>query len=409
MKKILLSTLFLGSTSLAFAGGFQLNLQGLRQLAMGGGGAAHPWDVSTLFYNPAGLSQLNGIQAYAGVIGVSPTIKYVQTPTGGYSYETKSQLFTPFNVYVGGPIKKDSKIGVGIGVYTPFGSGTKWPDDWEGRYLSQEIELQSFFVQPTLSYKINDMISVGAGFIYAFGDVKLRQALPVQFLDGSDGAASLKGNGNGLGYNLGLHVKPINDLEVGLTYRSKVNMKVNSGDAVFTVPSSLGSAFPNTDFSATLPLPSVLSLGLAYKINTKLMVQADVNYVSWKAYDTLSFDYATNTPQLQDTHTPRLYQNKAAFRLGAHYQITKSFEGMIGGAYDPSPIKDGFVSPELPDANRIAGMIGVAVQPISKVSILAVVEYVTSEKRDGIFLPGNFSGKYQSKALNIGLGLTYNF
>lgn len=409
MKKILLSTLFFGCGSFAFAGGFQLNLQGLRQLAMGGGGAAHAWDISTLFYNPAGLSQLQGIQAYAAIVGVSPTIKFVQTPTGGYSYNTKSQLFTPFNVYIGGPIKKDSKIGVGVGVYTPYGSGTKWPDNWEGRYLNQEIELQSIYVQPTVSYKINDMISLGAGFIYAFGNVKLRQALPVQYLDGSDGEASLKGNGNGLGYNLGLHVKATNNLEVGLTYRSKVNMKVSSGNAVFTVPASLSSSFPNGDFSASLPLPSVLSLGLAYKVTSKLMIQADVNYVSWKAYDTLSFDYANNTPQLQDTHTPRLYQNKAAFRLGAHYQITKSVEGMIGGAYDPSPVKDGYVSPELPDANRLTGSIGIAVQPISKVSIMAVVEYVSSAKRDGTFIPGNFSGKYQSKALNIGLGLTYNF
>lgn len=410
MKKILLSTLLIGGvTSTVMAGGFQLNLQGIRQLAMGGGGAAHPWDASTIFYNPAGISSLTGIQAYASMIGVKPNIKYVQTPTGGYSYESEAQWFTPFNVYVGGPIKKGSKIGVGLAVYTPFGSGTKWPDNWAGRYLSREIELQSFFFQPTVSYQINDMISVGAGFVYAYGNVELRQALPVQFLDGSDGHAALKGSGSGYGFNAGVYVKPVDALEIGVTYRSKVVMNVNSGTATFVVPSSLETAFPNSSFSSSLPLPSVLSLGLAYKVGSKLTIQADVNYVNWKAYDTLAFDYKENTPQLEDTKAPRLYQNKAAFRLGANYQISEKFAAMIGGAYDPSPVRDGFVSPELPDANRYTGSFGLSFNPIQKVGIMAAVEFVSSEKREGTYEPGGFSGKYQSKAFNIGLGLTYTF
>lgn len=407
MKKILLSFILLGGVHCSFAGGFQLNLQGIQQLAMGGSGTAFPWDASTVFYNPGGLSSLQGMQLSASLIGVKPSIKYVQTPTGGSSYETIPQWFTPFNLYVGGPLKKGSKFGLGFGIYTPFGSGTKWPDEWEGRYLSQEIELQSIFFQPTISYRLNDILSVGAGFVYAYGNVTLRQALPVQFLDGSDGNAKLRGHGSGLGLNVGIHAQVLKDLNLGLTYRSQVNMKVKSGDAVFHVPTSLESAFPNSKFSTSLPLPAVLSLGVAYTVNSKLIIQADFNYVNWKPYDTLSFDYKQNTPQLQDTHTPRLYENTLAIRLGAHYQFSEKFAGMIGGAYDPTPVQDNFVSPELPDANRMTGSLGLSYKIISKLKAAAAIELVTTGKRDATFLPGNFSGKYQSKAFNIGLGLSY--
>ena len=133
MKKQLLlaATLLLPAIS-SMGAGFQLNLQGLRQLAMGGGGAAWPWDAATVFYNPGGLTRLQGIQAYGGALLIIPKVRYVQSPTGGYSYNSVNQVFTPFNLYVGGPVRPGSRLAVGIGVYTPFGSGLKWDDDWTG-------------------------------------------------------------------------------------------------------------------------------------------------------------------------------------------------------------------------------------------------------------------------------------
>jgi long-chain fatty acid transport protein len=82
---------------------------------------------------------------------------------------------------------------------------------------------------------------------------------------------------------------------------------------------------------------------------------------------------------------------------------------MLGGAYDASPVRDGYVSPELPDANRWVITGGLTYKPISKLTIMAAVEYVTSEKRDAMFLPANFSGKYQTKAITPGIGVSYDF
>src|SRR3954471_20923589 len=116
MKKYLLaSSLLLASSMASFGGGFQLNLQGLRQLAMGGSGTAWPWDASTIYYNPGGLARLHGIQAYASMLTIFPSTAFgnqMQSGMESTSLSSAAQTFVPFNFYVGGPIQEDSKFAV---------------------------------------------------------------------------------------------------------------------------------------------------------------------------------------------------------------------------------------------------------------------------------------------------------
>lgn len=408
-KHILLATALLWSAAISFGAGFQINVQGLRQIAMGGTGSAYPWDASTIFYNPAGLSGLKGIQAYGSLQFLIVNTQYVQTPTEGYSARAKQAVYTPFNFYVGGPIKKDSKWGIGLGIYTPFGSGLTWDDDWEGRYIIRHISLQSFFFQPTASYKINNMVSVGAGFIYATGNMDIKRAIPLQNEQGHDGEGELKGNANGIGFNLGAQLKANDWLQFGINYRSKVKMKVRNGQASFIVPSSLKSNLPDTKFTTDLQLPDVLTASVAIKPLKRLTLTAEINYVGWKSYDTLRFDYETNTSALQDSKAPRNYKNTLALRLGAHYQATNRLAVMAGCAYDPSPVADGFVSPDLPDADRWAVTGGLSFNATKKLTILTAIEYGASRKRTAEYTPDNFNGKYQTKAIIPCIGVTYDF
>ncbi|MBA3827817.1 MAG: outer membrane protein transport protein [Taibaiella sp.] len=408
MRKLtLLTASALLATSLSYGAAYQLNLQGLRQLAMGGTGTATPWDVSTLFYNPAGLSLINGIQAYGSAQFIMPSTGYAQST---YTTNTQSQTFTSFNVYLGGPLQKDSKVGLGIGVYTPFGDGLTWDNNWLGRYVIQKIYLQTIFIQPTVSYKLNDYISAGIGFIYATGNVVLKQALPVQMADGTDAHGELKGGGNGTGFNAGIHVRASDQWQFGVTYRSRVNLKLNGGNATFTVPQSLTTQFPNTTFNSRLPLPAVFSVGIGYKPSAKWSFQADVNFTQWSAFDSLNFDYAQTTSALSNTHLPFKYKNTVTYRLGASYQVNSKIGLMAGGAWDPTPVTDGFVSPVLPDADRIVLTGGVTYMPCNRVTILAAVEYVTTKKMDNrSYDYANFSGTYQTKAITPAIGICYHF
>src|SRR6478735_9535957 len=96
------------------------------------------------------------------------------------------------------------------------------------------------------------------------------------------------------------------------------------------------------------------------------------------------------------TSAGRMYKNTLSARLGAHYQATDKFAIMLGSAYDPSPVRDDLVSPDLPDANRIVLTGGVSYKPAHSFTILAAIEYVTSERRESNYEEAAFSGTYQT-------------
>jgi long-chain fatty acid transport protein len=101
---------------------------------------------------------------------------------------------------------------------------------------------------------------------------------------------------------------------------------------------------------------------LGYRATEKLLFALDVNYVGWKIYDTLAFDYKNNTSSLLDTKSARNYKNTFAFRFGSQYKLNEKLILRLGLAYGISPIQNGYVSPETPDANRINFTAGVGYQ-----------------------------------------------
>lgn len=395
--------------SQAFAAGFQLNLQGIRQLAMGGSGTAITWNSDIIFYNPAGMADLNLWQASVSGLAIMPSVQYANSSA---VVSSEQQVFTPFNVYVGGPIggkKVKGKLALGVGIYTPFGSGLKWDDNWSGRYITQEIALQTIFAQPTISYKINDRLSAGVGYVVAYGDVTLRRAVPIQDAQGNDGTGELSGVAWGRGFNAGVRYKLTNRLILGLNYRSGVNMYTQTGDAQFKVATALADSFPNTKFKTSLPLPAVGTFGVGYHPITKLTIQADVNYTFWSTYDSLRFDFAQNTEQLEDIAAPRMYQNTLTYRFGLNYAFSDKFALMLGFAWDESPVQDDFVTPDLPDNDRTVYTGGFSYRPLERLTINAAVEYVYTQARKSNYAYEGFSGTYQTTAITPGIGISFDF
>ncbi len=411
-KTLLLSLAGVALSSLAQAGSFQINLQGIRQTAMGGTGVAMPWDASAIFFNPGALSRISSIQVYGSGFLVSPNIRFVPANSGNTYYDNEKETSTPFAFYVGGTLRKMPKLGLGLGVYTPFGSSINWGNSWTGRYNTESISLRSVFFQPTISYAITDRLSVGAGFVYGVGSVKITRAVPLQNSTGADGQATLDGNANGFGFNAGVHFKATNKLDLGVSYRSGVNMKVDDGTASFTVPASVSSNFPtggNTSFKTELKLPNIITVGAAYKATSKLTIQADVVYANWARYDKLDFTFGKTTAAVQNSSEARNYKNTVAFRLGGHYKVSSKFAVMAGGAWDPTPSDDTYVSPDAVDADRITLSAGLSYMPIPKLSIMAAVSYTTTPARTATYTPDNLSGQYQIRSLTPALGISYQF
>ena len=388
------------------AQGYKINLQGQKSQGMGGAGIALPQDGSAVFFNPGSVSFLkeNSID-----MSVSPVVykgKYQDAASGDISKTNAPTTFVPSGYAVFG--NPQSRLRYGIGVYVPYGSTMQWDPGWTGRFVLTKLQLFSLYVQPTISYKITDELGFGAGLVYAHGHVDIRKDIPVQDQQGNYGNAKLTGNSSNWGYNLGLYYKPCADFSLGLTYLSKVSAQVKNGNADFTVPASLSSGFPSGKFSASLPLPWVLGLGVAYKPIPKLSLALDLNYIGFGSYDTLGFNYATTTPTLQNTRSPRDYRNTIGLRLGGQYTVEKNLDVRAGVGYNRTPIKNGYVTPELPDANRLFYTVGLGYR-FDKHWGTDLSFLYEPFKRTDTNLENKMSGTYHSHIFAPGIAISYKF
>lgn len=404
MKKILLLFLSFALISSSYAGGFKIGLQGQKQIGMGHVGIGYVQDASAIYFNPGALPFVQS-QVNVGFSALVPRVQFLESATN-IRTDALNQTFTPFSVY-GSYNFKNSPFSVGLGVYTPFGSGVKYPTSWVGRFVLTNINLTNVFIQPTVAVKLSDNISFGGGFVYSLGHVTLEKNIPLQ-VGVTEGAASLKGQAKGIGYNLGAYFKIDPTFTAGIVYHSRVDMKVDNGTATFTnIPTAVKGNFPNTTFTTELPLPSEIGVGGAYKVTKDYTIAIDVNYTFWNSYQQLGFDYADNTPNLTDDASPRNYKDAVAFRLGMQYEASRRLSVRAGAFFDQTPVQDGYVSPELPDNDKVGLSIGASYWLENRLSIDASLLYEDVLKRSDRNNETQLAGSYKTKVIIPGIGVSY--
>ena len=407
MRRITMLVLTLCIASItAFGGGYQVGLHSNRSLGMGLIGTSLTYDASSLFYNPGAASFLNDKWSFSGGLTFLMARTTYQATDVMYQEHIEHKMNYPLYFYAAFKPIKD--LSVGLAVNTPFGLSMAWPSDWKGRFLIQDVSFKAITIQPTVSYKIKDIVGIGAGFVIAYGDVDLNKAIPLQDANG-EGSLNMTGSTIKYGFNAGVQVRPMKGLDLGLSYRSKINMSVDGADATFKVPASVSPNFPNNKVDVTLPLPANLDFGASYEINDRIMVGIDLNYVFWNVYDSLIFDFQTTTPAIQRTAQPKLYQDRLISRVGVQWKISDLITVRAGGYFDPSPVKSDYLDPMLPSSDEIGLTCGLSIYPVKGLSIDAAFEYLMSTEREGSYNPEGFSGTYSSAIYIPGIGLTYNF
>jgi len=390
-----------------FGGGYQVGLHGTRNIGMGLIGTSLSYDASTYFYNPAGGAFLKDKWSFSGGASFLMSRTTFQGSDMVYQTHTQSEISTPFYLYAA--FKPFDDLSIGIAVNTPYGNKLYWDDNWEGRFLIQNVSFKAITVQPSFSYKIKNIISFGAGLVMAFGNVELNKAIPLNGT-GGEGSLQITGKSYNVGVNAAVMVKPVKGLSLGLDYRSKISMDVDEGKAYFTVPPSLSSNFPDTNTVITsLPLPANLDFGASYEFNDKFMVGINLCYVFWSQYDSLIFTFTEKTPAVNTTAQPTLYKNKLITRIGAEYKINHIITARIGAYYDPTPVQDDYLNPQTPSANQIGLTAGFSIYPTKKLSIDGAFLYLMGQERTGTYSPDNFTGTYKSTIYIPAIGLTYNF
>ncbi len=406
MNRWLVAVLLLFGSHEIFAGGFQINAQGQRQLGMGHTGTGLLLDGSFVFFNPgAGIFLDRKLTVNVGISLLKPRTVYLEPSPGVYTAEMVHNTGTPFELYASW---RFGRLAASIGVYTPFGSRAQWEDDWKGQFMIREINLKTIFVQPTLTFQLNNYVGIGAGFIYATGGFQLRKGVPTQNQTGEYGEGALDGSASGYGYNVGVYIRANDVWSFGVSYRSAVNVKVEKGTADFTVPNSLAEYFPSTTFTTAIKLPHVMNVGMGISTG-RWKIAADANFVGWSSYDSLRIDFADNTDKLKDIASAREYQNSWIARLGVQYQLVARVAVRAGCYFDKSPVQDGYLTPETPDANRIGITAGSTIVLGKNLALDLSFLFVEGMERTDTNLETQFSGTYKSRLVAPGFGLTYQF
>jgi long-chain fatty acid transport protein len=391
----------------AFSQGFQVNLEGQKQIGMGHTGTGTLLDGASVFFNPGAVAMLpeNYVQA-----GVSPLFFDSEFNLAGTNntYRTASKFATPLSFYgVWGP--KSSIWKIGLGVYTPFGGLTDWGDNWAGKYVLESLDLKTIYFQPTLSIKVTDFMSIGAGFVYNHASIDLTQAIPLANSSGQDGQGHLNGTGKGYGWNAGVFFKTESGVTVGISHRSGVSTDF-SGNAMFSVAPSLQSNFPQPNsFSSTVSLPATNSIGFGFYPTPKWTLALDANFVSWSVFKTLAFNYKVTTPVLANTVLPQNYQDAISLRMGAQYKSSDKLAWRFGGGFASEAIPDGYVSPQVPDASRFYLTGGIGYKIANRLDLDASFEFEHLNSRTQTTIQTQLSGTYETNVYIPGIALSYHW
>ena len=362
-----------GGAGGAFASAFQLleqNASGLGNAYAGQGASAQ--DASTVFWNPAGMTKLPGRQAVGALNVIKPSAKFTNTGTTAAPLQTRlgddggdagDWAFVP-NAYLSWQLTP--QLFVGIGLNAPFGLKTEYNSTWMGRFHAIESDLKTINVNPSIAWKINDTVSIGGGINYQRADATLSNAVNYSAAAfgagglallgaiggaGVEGIATVKGDDDAWGFNLGATFDITPNTRIGVAYRSSIDYTL-TGDVTFTNrPAALAAAIPDGPVKADVKLPAMASISLFQRINPKWEVLADLSWTEWSTIKSLDI-FRSNTGALISS-TPLNWKDTWRVGVGANYHHNDAWTVRAGVAYDESPVADVDRTPRVPDQDRV--------------------------------------------------------
>ena len=486
MKRLVIVMLASILSMTVFAEGYQVNLLSTKQTGMGHVGTGMKLGAESMHFNPAGLVFLRTNMDFS--LGISAIMAKAKYSNNGYSAKTDNPVGTPLYAYAG--FKIYDNLAAGISLTTPYGNSLKWPKNWVGAGLIQDISLKSYVIQPTLSYKITDRLSIGVGLQLAWGNVNLSRALmsatdlqrigaefesflpllasvPSNVISDADkqamqemvtlmknaevppAYARLEGNAHmRVGFNVGIMYDVCDQVTVGLSYRSKIKMRVKEGEASLNYANRriedlfanmedllakygpmlnqlLGVTIPNISipkydegsFRAELPLPSNTTLGVSYRPTDRWELALDLQYVGWNAYDSLNVHFNEAELGIAPIKAEKNYKNSITYRIGASYKTTDRLVVRAGVYYDQSPIRKKLYNPETPGMNKLGLSAGLTFEPYKGLQFDVAFLYIQGFSQYGKYPYKNvvtgedemFEGKYKSTAFSPSIGISYRF
>ncbi len=417
-RVLLLSALAIpAAIGTANAAGFYIQEQSVRGLGSAFSGSTTTLDdASTIFFNPAGMTQLQGTQLQAGVNVIMPNSdiddrgttsgQTALLPKGGNSDNPYEPTPVP-NGFLSYQI--NDRLWAGIGVTAPFGLASEYDKGWFGRFDSTKTELTVIDVQPTIAYKVNDWLSVGGGINIqrAAADLQNRAVLGA----GVEGDSQLKGDDFGYGYSFGAQIKPWESTTIGLNYKSSVHHNL---DGRITITNGAGAVVApgvlSTNGSAKLTTPDHASFGIAQRLNDRWTVQAQATWFGWNNFDNIT---AVRDSGAVASTVFQNYQTTWAFAAGAEYVASPEWTLRGGVQFDQTPTTDEFRTSRTPDGDRTWVSLGATYALNEKIDLDLAATYINVAEEEINLARGGTGGRMIADTSGevgiLAVGIAYKF
>ena len=355
-----------------FAQAIRFQPQGVAAAGQGNAFVAQADDASAIHYNPAGLSQVNGVQVLTGTTLVGGSIKFT-SPTGvdsrgdlggSIAFPPPSHSYVSANL---GSLGWDSlsNVTVGLGLTSPFGSNTRYPVDGPFNTAITSTALPLIDIKPTVAYKLNDQLAIGVSAdIYTFASF-LGQGHAEQKQVGSGALAGasieLNGKGTGAGATVSLLYTPLRNSDgkpiasIGLVYRTQAVVPLSG--------SFLVNGAKVADASTNLVLPKIYTGAIAiWPVRTserEWKLELDVEYVGWKSNRDLDVHLSSGAVIPQ----PQQWKTVPVVAIGTEYKWLNP--GWL--PYWDVAVRSGYTRTEdpVPDRTFNPGTISLSSQTLS--------------------------------------------
>lgn len=325
-------------------------------------------EAGAIFFNPAAITDLEGTQVQGGVSFVVPQCAVEGTdPYTGKHYKkfAKKSFFPLPHLYL--THKLNDSLSLGLGLYTRYGLGANFGQSWFGRYNSTEVSIVTFNVTPTLAWKVNDWMSLSLGLSAQYLDVDLQQNIDAvgglgmrNYNSASytpyDVHQTLEGENIGLGFDIGLQLKPTDKWNIGLAYHSRVKHDIDGKVSYNRHPMLVQMApmlFNNTDAKCELTLPDQIMFASSYDVTDNLTLGGGFIYTMWETYDELDIKLARPImPNKNSLYSDKDWKNVWRIFAGGSYKLTDSFTVRASYTYDQSPLNENHIDYLVPADTR---------------------------------------------------------
>ncbi len=338
--------------AIAYTSGFYNGAQGAKAMSLGNAFVAQADDPTAVYFNPAGIVQLDGFQVSLGSTIIAGNITFKSDAPGGTVNAEKHVFFVPFGYLT---YKVNDYLSLGLGSFSNFGLSSDWPDNWIGRFVNgaQMSRLTTYSINPVIAFRPHQKISFAAGPVIQYVDFKFRNRTfnPFGF---NELDTQFSGNNLGVGFNVGLLVWITESIKCGFSYRSQVHHRISDGRIRFdsqTVTPIPGLNFFNSGLKTSLKTPAIIMFGIAWN-HGPLTVECDAQFTEWSSFRELGTIFNSPVGGQNELKIPKNWRNAWEYHVGVQYALFENLFLRAGFIYDMGAVPASTLDPLVPFGDR---------------------------------------------------------